>query len=95
MPMYIFRLSVKWFHVCKSDTTYRRSELAVIIGDMFQASSGCDCDMEGSLTKEQNRPRNHHAVFGRGPGGAVRRRGTPIPVLPPRVPTPVPTSDTR
>jgi hypothetical protein len=62
---------------------------------MFQASSGCDCDMEGSVSKDQDHPRSHHAGFGRGPGGAVRRRGTPIPVLPPRVPTPVPTSDTR
>ena len=79
----------------QSDATYRRSEVPVIVGAMFQASSGCDCDMEGSLSKDQDPPRGHHAGFGRGPGGAVRRRGTPIPVLPPRVPTPVPTSDTR
>lgn len=79
----------------QNGATCRRREVAVIVGAMFQASSGCGFDMEGSTSKEQDRPRSHHAGFGRGPGGAVRRRGTPIPVLPPRVPTPVPTSDTR
>jgi hypothetical protein len=72
-----------------------RDEVAVIVGAMLQASSGCDSNMEASPSKEQERSRSHHAGFGRGRGGAVRRRGTPIPVLPPRVPTPVPSSDTR
>jgi hypothetical protein len=71
------------------------SEVAVIVGAMLQASSGCDSDMEASPSREEERSRSHHAGFGRGPGGAVRRRGTPIPVLPPRVPTPVPSSETR
>lgn len=74
---------------------YASSEVVVIVGVMLQASSGCDSDMEASPSREQGRNRSHHAGFGRGPGGAVRRRGTPIPVLPPRVPTPVPSSDTR
>lgn len=51
--------------------------------------------MEASPNREQGRSRSHYAGFSRGPGGAVRRRGTPIPVLPPRAPTPVPSSDTR
>ncbi|XP_069691781.1 uncharacterized protein [Periplaneta americana] len=51
--------------------------------------------MEVPSSRGQDRSRGHHAGVSRGPGGAVRRRGTPIPVLPPRVPTPVPSADSR
>jgi hypothetical protein len=73
----------------------RTEGVPVTFGAMLQASSGCDSNMEASPSREQERNRSHHAGFGRGSGGGFRRKGTPIPVLPPRVPTPVPSTDIR